>query len=101
MKSESRFDAPRREAWWPVLAQIAAAVLPSLAQAQGFDKVNTSINNLVAFFALISVGIVTLAVSWAGFKMVFQGARLADLANVLIGAAIIGGAAAIAAYLVN
>jgi type IV secretion system protein VirB2 len=73
----------------------------SLARAQGFEKVNTTVVNIEAILVLISVGVVTIAIMWAGFKMLFQGARLADVANWLIGATIIGGAGAFAAYLVN
>ena len=36
-----------------------------------------------------------------GFKMIFQGARLADVANVLIGGTLVGGAAAFASYIVS
>ena len=49
----------------------------------------------------ISIAVVTIAIIWAGFKMIFQGARLADVANVLIGGTLIGGAAAFASYIVS
>ena len=49
----------------------------------------------------ISVAVVTIAIIWAGFKMIFQGARLSDVANVLIGGTLIGGAAAFASYIVT
>jgi type IV secretion system protein VirB2 len=49
----------------------------------------------------ISVAVVTIAIIWAGFKMIFQGARLVDVANVLIGGTLIGGAAAFASYIVG
>ncbi len=49
----------------------------------------------------ISVAVVTIAIIWAGFKMIFQGARLTDVANVLIGGTLVGGAGAFAAYIVN
>ena len=45
--------------------------------------------------------VVTIAIIWAGFKMIFQGARLADVANVLIGGTLVGGAAAFASYIVT
>ena len=48
----------------------------------------------------ISIAVVTIAIIWAGFKMIFQGARLADVANVLIGGTLVGGAAAFASYIV-
>ena len=71
------------------------------ASAQGFDKVNTTVTNVSAILVTISVAVVTIAIIWAGFKMIFQGARLADVANVLIGGTLIGGAGAFASYIVS
>jgi type IV secretion system protein VirB2 len=79
----------------------AGMALVELAHAQGFDKVNTTVTNVQTILVLISVGLVTIAIIWAGIKMIFQGARLVDVSNVLIGATFIGGAGAFAAYLVN
>jgi len=45
--------------------------------------------------------VVTIAIIWAGFKMIFQGARLSEVANILIGGSLIGGAAAMATFIVN
>jgi type IV secretion system protein VirB2 len=86
------------------VAAIATNVLvffPVLALAQGFDKVNTTVTNVNAILVTISVAVVTIAIIWAGFKMIFQGARLADVANVLIGGTLIGGAAAFASFIVT
>ena len=77
------------------------ALLPRWAAAQGFDKINTTVTNVQAILVTISVAVVTIAIIWAGFKMIFQGARLADVANVLIGGTLIGGAAAFASYIVT
>lgn len=71
-----------------------------LAHAQGFEKVNTTVTNVNAILVTVSVAVVTIAIIWAGFKMIFQGARLADVANVLIGGTLIGGAAAFASFIV-
>ncbi len=68
--------------------------------AQGFDKINTTVTNVQTILVTISIAVVTIAIIWAGFKMIFQGARLADVANVLIGGTLIGGAAAFASYIV-
>ena len=84
-----------------VLAVVATQLNPILVLAQGFDKVNTTVTNVNAILVTISVAVVTIAIIWAGFKMIFQGARLADVANVLIGGTLIGGAAAFATYIVN
>ena len=69
-------------------------LLPPQVWAQGFDKVNTTVTNVNAI-------LVTIAIIWAGFKMIFQGARLADVANILIGGTLVGGAAAFASYIVS
>lgn len=83
---------------------LAAAVctgMPVIALAQGFDKINTTVANVNAILVTISIAVVTIAIIWAGFKMIFQGARLADVANVLIGGTLIGGAAAFASFIVT
>ena len=84
-----------------VLMAAATQLQPILVFAQGFDKVNTTVINVQTILVLISVAVVTIAICWAGFKMIFQGARLADVANILIGGTLIGGAPAVAAYIVN
>ena len=77
------------------------ALLPQLALGQGFDKINTTVTNVNTILVTISIAVVTIAIIWAGFKMIFQGARLADVANVLIGGTLIGGATAFATYIVS
>ena len=82
------------------LAITLAMLIPRLAIAQGFDKINTTVTNINTILVTISIAVVTIAIIWAGFKMIFQGARLADVANVLIGGTLVGGAAAFASYIV-
>lgn len=85
-------------------ACLAALLMPMLspaALAQGFDRINTTVTNVNTILVTISVAVVTIAIIWAGFKMIFQGARLADVANVLIGGTLVGGAAAFASYIVS
>jgi type IV secretion system protein VirB2 len=86
------------------LAAAAATVTvlaSQIASAAGFDKVSTTVTNVNAILVTISVAVVTIAIIWAGFKMIFQGARLADVANVLLGGTLVGGAAAFASYIVT
>ncbi len=83
------------------LAPAGLSALPSLSLAQGFDKINTTVTNVNTILVTISIAVVTIAIIWAGFKMIFQGARLADVANVLIGGTLVGGAAAFASYIVT
>ncbi|RYF59776.1 MAG: conjugal transfer protein TrbC [Comamonadaceae bacterium] len=89
---------------WHVTPALAALLLIStskVAMAQGFDKINTTVTNVNTILVTISIAVVTIAIIWAGFKMIFQGARLADVANVLIGGTLVGGAAAFASYIVS
>jgi type IV secretion system protein VirB2 len=88
----------------PAFATLALTpflLLPQIALAQGFDKINTTVVNINTILVTISIAVVTIAIIWAGFKMIFQGARLADVANVLIGGTLVGGAAAFASYIVS
>jgi type IV secretion system protein VirB2 len=82
-------------------ASIAAPLVTEPALAQGFEKINTTVTNVNTILVTISVAVVTIAIIWAGFKMIFQGARLADVANVLIGGTLVGGAAAFATFIVS
>ena len=83
------------------LSLTLAFLMPQSALAQGFDKINTTVTNVNTILVTISIAVVTIAIIWAGFKMIFQGARLADVANVLIGGTLVGGAAAFASYIVS
>ncbi len=85
----------------PALMALLPALLSQAALAQGFDKINTTVTNVNTILVTISIAVVTIAIIWAGFKMIFQGARLADVANVLIGGTLVGGAAAFASYIVT
>jgi type IV secretion system protein VirB2 len=82
------------------LLGLTLAVASCAARAQGFERVNTTVTNINAILVTISIAVVTIAIIWAGFKMIFQGARLSDVANVLIGGTLVGGAAAFASYIV-
>jgi type IV secretion system protein VirB2 len=85
----------------PALSALLPTLLSQAALAQGFDKINTTVTNVNTILVTISIAVVTIAIIWAGFKMIFQGARLADVANVLIGGTLVGGAAAFASYIVT
>jgi len=85
----------------PALARFFAVMWSPVVMAAGFDKVNDTVMNVVAILITVSVAVVTIAIIWAGFKMIFQGARLADVATVLMGGTLVGGAGAMAAYIVS
>lgn len=95
MSLRTRTSLPAR------LVTLLALAIHISAKAQGFEKLNTTATNINAILVTISVVVVTIAIIWAGFKMIFQGARLSDVANILIGGTLIGGAAAMATYIVN
>ena len=84
-----------------ILMCVLLTLLPQLSFAQGFDKINTTVTNVNTILVTISIAVVTIAIIWAGLKMIFQGARLADVANVLIGGTLIGGATAFSTYIVS
>lgn len=70
----------------PAFAQVAAA---------------TSVLNIIKTTLLAVAGIVvTCALIWVGFLMLFKSAGIKDVANILVGAIFIGGATAIAGLLV-
>lgn len=85
----------------PAMALLVLATAQNMAMAQGFQKVNTTVTNVSTILVTIAVAVVTIAIMWAGFKMIFQGARLAEVANVLMGGTLVGGASAFAAFIVN
>ena len=85
----------------PALAALLLATAAPGALAQGFAKINTTVSNVNAILVTISIAVVTIAIIWDGFKMIFQGARLADVSNILIGGTLVGGAAAFASFIVS
>jgi len=92
---------PPRLPWRHVALSLVLGVLPRLAAAQGFEQINTTVLNVQAILVLISIAVVTIAIIWAGFKMIFQAARLGDVAHILIGGTFVGGAAAFASFIVT
>ena len=75
-------------------------MVSEIACAQGFARMITADITVRAILVTISVAVVTIAIIWAGFRMIFNGARLADVANVLLGGTLISGAVAFAAFIV-
>ncbi|ESQ79270.1 TrbC/VirB2 family protein [Asticcacaulis sp. YBE204] len=79
----------------PVMAVIST---PAFAQ---IEKLTTVLDNVKS--ALLGVGVVvfTIMIAWAGYKMGFQHAKWSEVSNIVIGAVLVGGAAAIAGWLIN
>ena len=71
---------------------------PAFAQ---ISKVNTVMSNVQAVLAGVSITIFTIVIMWAGIKMAWQQAKWVDISNIVIGGILVGGAAGIAAWLIN
>ena len=73
----------------------------ALAAGGGIDKVNDFMQNLSTALYGIGAVVLTIAFMWAGFKVMFQGQTLREVAPVFIGGVIVGSASAIAAYIIS
>ncbi|WP_233115180.1 TrbC/VirB2 family protein, partial [Aggregatibacter actinomycetemcomitans] len=71
------------------------------SQAAGLQKVNTLVDNILNSLTYIQIGVVTIAVIVAGYKVLFQGQTFREVAPILVGGIIIGAAAEIAKLLVG
>lgn len=69
--------------------------------AGGIDKVNSFLENLSTALYGIGAVVLTIAFMWAGFKIMFQGQTLREVAPVLIGGVLVGAASAIAGYIIS
>ena len=78
---------------------VALLAMPELALAQA--QVNTTLQRVVDLLTGAGILVVTIAIIWVGYKMVYAGARFTDVAHILIGAILIGGAATIAGWLLG
>ena len=70
------------------------------AAAEGLESVNTFLDTVVNLLKGAGVLIVTVAVMWCGYKMIFKGASFSEVAMIFVGGLLIGGAATIAGYLI-
>lgn len=88
---------------------IAAVTIPGIAFAETTDGGFTAAcENVAGFFGnfqmilkAVSVGIVTIAIVFAGYQIAFAHKRISDVAPILIGGLLIGGAATIAVWFVG
>jgi type IV secretion system protein VirB2 len=64
-------------------------------------KVGGFVDNLVKLLGFISVGVVTVAIIFAGYQISFAHKRFSDVAPILIGGLLIGGAAQIATWFMS
>ena len=86
------------------LVYLTPFILTNVALADGgggIDKVNDFMQNLSTALYGIGAVVLTIAFMWAGFKVMFQGQTLREVAPVFIGGVIVGSASAIAAYIIS
>lgn len=81
------------------LVGVALLAAPEAAYAQA--EVTSFLTKVVNWLKAGGLLIVTLAIMWVGYKILFAGARFADVAYVFIGALFIGSAATIAGWLIG
>lgn len=75
-------------------------VEPAFAQG-GLDKVNTFAQNIQSILTGVSITVVTIAIIWAGYKFLFAHAQLGEIIKIVAGGLLIGGASALAGYLLS
>ena len=77
---------------------LALALVAAPAHAQ-LEKVNATLTLIQTTLIGVSVVCLTIAIIWAGYKMIFQHARWTDISNIVIGGILIGASGPIAAWL--
>jgi type IV secretion system protein VirB2 len=82
-----------------VLALLACSV--AYAGAGATARVEGVMDNIVEILQAIGVAVFTIAIMFAGYRIIFQGARFADVSNIIIGGILVGGAAVFAGWLMG
>lgn len=81
-----------------LLVMVGSVLMTSPAYAQ-ITKLNSVASSIQTALVSVGVSLFTIALLWVGYKMAFDGARWADVANIVYGAILAGGAAGIASFL--
>ncbi len=80
---------------------VALVTLAPMARAGGFDRVNTVFNNINTTLIGAGVAIMTMALLWCGYKVLFRGASFEDISKPMIGGIILGAAPTLAGFLLG
>lgn len=80
---------------------VGSITLSQFAHSAGLSKVNSIMEKVSSALQTAAVVTVTVAVFWAGYKIVFGGQTFREAAPILIGGVVIGSAAQIASLLVG
>lgn len=106
----TQIQNPNHQAISYVMPALAAIVIAALilfapeAFAQGGGagaKVTSFFDNIISILKGASIAIVTIAFMFAGYQVAFAHKRMTDVAPVLIGGLVVGGAAQFAAMLLE
>jgi len=103
MKLRSCTKNSAKNSTMSIAVQLLALPLLMLGASPAFAQlavVNTVMTNVSTVLTGVAVTCFTIAIMWAGFKMAFQHAKWSEISNIVIGGILVGGAAAIAAWLV-
>ncbi|WP_392561093.1 TrbC/VirB2 family protein [Orbus sturtevantii] len=73
----------------------------NIAFCAGLDRVNTLMDNVQGVLTGVSLVSVTVAVLWAGYKILFGGQTFREVAPILIGGIAIGAASEIAGLFIS
>lgn len=96
------FRAPRTQRAASQFALFALFFLAAFgAQAAGFEGAKTFMEKVYDTLKLLGPIVLTIAICWAGYKIIFQGAQFRDVANIIIGGLFIGLASTIAGFLLG
>lgn len=84
------------------IAILVTLMLPNLTfGAGGLDKVNTLMSSISSALYAVGVVVLTIAIMWAGFKIMYQGQTLREVAPPLLGGILVGAASGIAGLLIS
>lgn len=88
--------------WLPIgVAILCLTPSLTLAAGGGLQKVDTLFQSVQTALYAVGAVVLTIAIMWAAFKVMFQGQTLREVAPVLLGGIIFGAASGIAGLLIN
>lgn len=82
---------------------VALLALPEIAMAQADfqEEACTFLDNVVNLLGIASIAVVTIAIVFAGYQIAFAHKRISDVAPILIGGLLIGGAGQLAGWILQ
>jgi type IV secretion system protein VirB2 len=80
---------------------VVYASTPPAGDGGGLGVIGDFLNNISTILNAASLVVVTIAIVFAGYQIAFNNKRISEVAPVLLGGVLIGGAGAIAGMLLN